>query len=395
MSRLTLEHDDQTPEENWEIDLSRAERFAIFRELQGDQHLERSGSFEETEPSGDGPRKYFDFSEHGTDGKIYGIDVSHHKKRIDWQRVAQAGARFAYCKSTQGMTVTDSRFAYNIENATRNGIPAGAYHFLSSISPAPEQADHFISVFGPWHRQNSLPPVLDLEWDYNSQNYDRWKNMSASQIVDMCLTWLQKVQAGFGQVPLIYTNKYWWDDLLKAEGNRLQSYPIWMSRYGRFSDPEPPMMSGDFNWMIWQFTEHGTIDGVSMRGKVDINWCKPEFLTTQPAPPEPSCNLSRFKQNHDPLSEEELKSLFVGLRSTLGRFNEEQVEFLNVLVETASPADLRSFLSGSHDPPLDDEENDAFLAKAGQLFGTSDAELDVLKSLAEVAQPAAVRSCIL
>ncbi|MCI5125707.1 MAG: hypothetical protein D3925_14840, partial [Candidatus Electrothrix sp. AR5] len=338
------------------------------------------------------PQLNFDFSRDTNDGKIYGIDVSHHNGQINWSKVAKAGVRFAYIKATQGTTFVDRLFSYNIQNSTAHQIPSGAYHFLSSSSEASTQTENFIKIYSDRHGDDSLPPVLDLEWDYDRSGYDRWKNKTSSEIVEMCLPWLEKVESEFGMRPLIYTNKFWWEEILGREGDHLQGYAIWMSRYGRFQEPSPPLMDR-FNWLIWQFTEKGAVDGVP--GTVDVNWCKPEFLSRGNPAPDSSCNLDDFKKNNATLSEEEMRSLYTSLRSAFGRFNQEQVDFLNVLIETSAPADLRSFIHGSYDPKLDTAETANFFSKAETLFGNSSSEVYTLKTLLELARPSAVRRCIL
>ena len=38
-----------------------------------------------------------------------------------------------------------------------------------------------------------LPPVVDVEWDYTTENVDRWAQKSPAQIVAMVDTWLRTV----------------------------------------------------------------------------------------------------------------------------------------------------------------------------------------------------------
>ena len=71
------------------------------------------------------------------------------------------------------------------------------------------------------------------------------------------------------------------------------------------------------------------------------------------------------------------------------------MDFLNVLIETSAPADIRSFLRGSYDPKLDAAEEAGFFSGADTLFGDSSSEINTLKILLEFAQPSAVRRCIL
>ena len=227
------------------------------------------------DPALEAAKKYFQFPDDIDDQKIYGIDVSHHKGAIDWHKVKKAGAQFSYAKATEGRTYVDSRFVANHQGARAAGLPVGAYHFLSHGTLPKDQAANFISNYKPVRMSDDLPPVLDLEWDKRpGTNYDRWNGQSSKQIVEKCLTWLDIVEREFGVQPLIYTNKNWWENMLGDEGRRLASYKIWMSRYGKFNLPAPPMPDG-LSWAIWQFTEHGRIPGID--GRVDANFLAPNF----------------------------------------------------------------------------------------------------------------------
>ncbi len=249
--------------EDEQVDFSRNELYRIFVFEKG------------LVPVGRRPKKKFIFPGDADDGKVYGIDVSHHKGVIDWARVAAAGAKFSYTKATQGRSFVDKRLADNMTGARSNGIPTGAYHFLSSNYDIEEQVQNFIRTYDKVRRADDLPPVLDLEWDLDFRTKtDRWAAKSARQIVAMSLYWLAQIESKYGVKPIIYTNKYWWEARLGAEGRRLARYRIWMSRYGRFNDAAPPMPTG-LDWALWQFTEHGQIPGI--RDRVDVNFIAPDF----------------------------------------------------------------------------------------------------------------------
>lgn len=229
----------------------------------------------EERPSIEAPQKFFEFPDDANDGKTYGIDVSHHKGTINWKKVTLAGTQFSYAKATEGRTYQDNRFEENHKGARAEDLPVGAYHFLSHGTLPKDQANNFINTYKPFYKTNDLPPVLDLEWDYKpGTNHDRWEGQSGELIVNKCLEWLAIIEEEFSKSPLIYTNKNWWETRLGNEGTRLSNYKIWMSRYGKFNQPSPPMPSG-LKWAIWQFTEHGKIPGVT--GHVDVNFTAPDF----------------------------------------------------------------------------------------------------------------------
>ena len=73
---------------------------------------------------------------------VYGIDISHHQKEIDWSKVRTYEGhpiQFVYMKATEGTTIQDPKYAYNLEEARKNGFPVGAYHYFVTTTP-PEEA---------------------------------------------------------------------------------------------------------------------------------------------------------------------------------------------------------------------------------------------------------------
>ena len=62
---------------------------------------------------------------------IRGIDVSHHQQIINWETVKQSNITFAFIKATEGDDFKDRMFETNWEEAIKNNIIPGAYHFYS------------------------------------------------------------------------------------------------------------------------------------------------------------------------------------------------------------------------------------------------------------------------
>ena len=367
--------------------MSRAQLYEIFVLGQG-----------ASDHSIEAPQKYFDFEKDADDGKTYGIDVSHHKGNIDWARVKDAGAEFSYAKATEGKTFTDPRFVANHRGARNVGLPVGAYHFMSHGTEPADQAANFIGVYKPERQTDDMPPVLDLEWDKKpGTNYDRWTGQTPQRIVDKCIAWLNIVEADFGVKPLIYTNKYWWEKMLGDEGKRLASYKIWMSRYGKFDLPAPPMPEG-LKWAIWQFTEHGRIAGID--GRVDVDFLAPDFKIepSDTTPTPPSCDVPDAPKAQSALTDSELRRVFDLVRVHFGSFSDDQVRFLNVLINTTSPGILRALITGKTETELSETERHGVFRQAQDLFGgttLNEQQVDLLSVLTNAASAEAVRNCIL
>ena len=91
-----------------------------------------------------------------------GIDVSKWQGRIDWPLVKSDGVQFAMIRSSFGWNEgnTDLLFETNYENATKVGIPVGAYHYSYARTPAEaiKEADFCYSVI----KGKTIPPKADI-----------------------------------------------------------------------------------------------------------------------------------------------------------------------------------------------------------------------------------------
>ncbi|MEM9139280.1 MAG: GH25 family lysozyme, partial [Pseudomonadota bacterium] len=177
-------------------------------------------------------------------GTSFGIDVSHHNGKIDWAQTKGIEIGYVYIKASQGTTNTDQRFAANWSGATDAGHKLGAYHFLSSLSPAEDQAAHFLSVYSD-RSDSDLPPVLDVEWDLSApaadgHRSDRWASQSSDQIAASIKSWVEAVAQATGKTPLIYTNTDWWNQRVGSAGTDLgKTYPMWIASYSTDSATAP------------------------------------------------------------------------------------------------------------------------------------------------------------
>lgn len=184
-------------------------------------------------------------------GGTQGIDVSHYQGTVDWTAVRQAGCSFAFIKATDGLTVVDPMFQQNWTQAQQAGLLRGAYHFFRANDDPTAQANFFCSTVGS---PGELPPVLDVE--INS-------GVSNSQVISGVQIWLQVVESWAGCKPILYTSPGFWDGLGTSS---FGAYPLWVAEYG-VSTPKIP--SGWESWTFWQYSQSGTIAGIS--GNVDLD----------------------------------------------------------------------------------------------------------------------------
>jgi lysozyme len=181
-----------------------------------------------------------------------GIDVSHFQGTVSWQQVQQAGVVFAIAKATDGLTYTDPDFATNWAAIKEAGLLRGAYHFYEPADDAAQQAEFFLSVVQL--ESGDLPPVLDVE-TAPAVGEDLWQGVQ---------TWLEQVETATGVQPILYMSPGFADEY--AAPSSLAAYPLWIADY---EVAQPTLPTGWTTWLLWQYSESGTMAGVI--GAVDLD----------------------------------------------------------------------------------------------------------------------------
>jgi len=189
--------------------------------------------------------------------EIKGIDVSHWQGDINWNSVASAGYKFAFCKATQGVGYTDPKFTTNMNNGKSAGLLIGAYHFATpftnGVNDACDEADYFIQVAGNYLKSGWLRPVLDLE--------QKPSDVSWSTLSTWADTWMTRVKSKTSVEPILYVNSYYANNL----DSSLTKYHLWIAHYG-VSSPNTGKWS---SWDFWQYSSEGSVPGIS--GNVDLD----------------------------------------------------------------------------------------------------------------------------
>lgn len=184
---------------------------------------------------------------------IYGIDVSHYQKDIEWVKVRENEITFAFVKATEGISLRDKKFEQNWAGAAEAGIIRGAYHFYLPYLDPEKQARNFTSLVQL--QSGDLPPVLDVEVR-GRKPIDKFRR-------DLKV-WLDHVENAYGTKPIIYTGYYFYKDYLQGH---FDSYPLWIAHY------DVPKLnlerSNTRKLAFWQHTDKGFIGGID--ATVDCN----------------------------------------------------------------------------------------------------------------------------
>ncbi|PKR81087.1 glycosyl hydrolase [Brumimicrobium salinarum] len=190
----------------------------------------------------------------------FGIDVSHHQGKIDWEALLQEDIQpqiqFIYAKATEGRDHLDSQWEYNRQKLIKLKAKHGAYHFFRPKTDSREQAIFFLKHYNPL--PTDLAPVLDVELEGSSDE----------QLIKDVYTFLKTVEQETGKRPIIYTSYHFYQTKFK---NEFQDYKFWIAAYSL-----PFILPKDKRILYWQFTDQAQLphhEGI----KIDLNVGRVQF----------------------------------------------------------------------------------------------------------------------
>jgi lysozyme len=207
---------------------------------------------------------------------IPGLDVSHFQNIIDWKRVVASGRVYAFIKASEGAHTPDQLFTQNRIAAHANGAIVGAYHLFHPTVDVDAQVQLFITQIVSL-APTELPPVLDLELPGD------WAAIPIDQRAPLVLRWLTKVEALVGIKPIIYASTNFISTIL-ASPAALGAYRLWLANY----TTHPTVPAPWTDWTFWQFSDAGTIDGITTPVDLDLfNGTRESFNQLLVPPPAP------------------------------------------------------------------------------------------------------------
>jgi len=213
-----------------------------------------------------------------TEEITFGIDVAKYQGTIDWDAVGASGIdfvmiRLGYRAMADGMIVEDSNARYNLQEASRVGIPIGAYFFSTAVSEeeAAEEAAWAATLVSQY--PITYPIVYDCE-GYNEPD-SRQYHLNKKQRTGIALAFLETIEK-LGYEGMFYASK---NEMHKEAGwevSRIEDdYKIWVAQYPKnYTEGMKSTYIGQHR--IWQYTSSGTVNGIS--GRVDMNICYQDFI---------------------------------------------------------------------------------------------------------------------
>lgn len=184
-----------------------------------------------------------------------GIDVSIWQGEIDYEKVKNSGVEVVYIRSSEGNSFVDPYYLRNYNNAKRNNLKVGFYHYLTAttVEDALNQADFFVSLIG------------GLESDCRlAMDFEQFDGLSIEEINEISLAFLERVEERSGKEVVIYSDSYNAIDTFDEE--LAERYPIWVAEY----DVEQPEDNGKWDtWIGFQYSDVGEIEGINARVDLD------------------------------------------------------------------------------------------------------------------------------
>jgi lysozyme len=184
---------------------------------------------------------------------VEGIDVSVYQGTIDWTQVKAGGIDFAYIRVGDGLPPVDSKFTHNWAAARTAGVLRGAYQFFREDEDPIAQADLLLDTMGPLD-DDDLPAAIDVETT---------DGQSAATMVAHVKAWMDRVEAGSGKKPIIYTGRPFWDDNA-GSSTAVSDHTLWIPNWGVTC---PSISVAWARWGFWQYSSTGRISGIT--GDVD------------------------------------------------------------------------------------------------------------------------------
>lgn len=199
-----------------------------------------------------------------------GIDVSEHNGEIDWEKVKEtqdfAFIRVGYRGYGNGEIYEDKYAADNLKNANKAKIPVGVYFYTQAVTTeeAEDEADFVYDIIKKYNID--LPVMIDFEYPIDSDGNavgrlvesDNDLNTNA-EIINSFVEKLEKkgYTAGVYASSSVLHNKISMKKLKK-------SAVAWVADYN-------DKVTYDVDYTIWQYSETGSVDGVSSK-YVDLNY---------------------------------------------------------------------------------------------------------------------------
>ncbi len=209
-----------------------------------------------------------------------GIDVSSFQgDSIDWSAVYNSGIEWAIIRAgstkyENAVYSMDSCFKKNIEQARKAGLKIGAYIYTSAVTEKEIRTninDLFETLDGI---ELDFPVYLDVE------ESSRQTAIGKSALTDVILYGCELIRNA-GYKAGIYSNQDWLTNNLDVDEIRSQNVEIWKAAW---VEDEPLYHDLSKECVIWQYSDKGSVAGISEPVDLDLKYISDETDYTESDP---------------------------------------------------------------------------------------------------------------
>jgi lysozyme len=130
----------------------------------------------------------------------------------------------------------------------------GVYQFFRASEDPVDQANLLVNQIGTLE-PGDLSPIADIEL---------LDGESGATLIAHLATWVDRIQALTGRVPIVYASPDFWEAL--PDTGQFSSLGAWVADWG----PSCPDTSTPWtSWQFWQYADDGTVPGI--QGPVDLD----------------------------------------------------------------------------------------------------------------------------
>lgn len=191
-------------------------------------------------------------------GAYKGVDVSEWQGKINWAQVKTAGVDFAILRCGYASTYSDKQWHNNVQGCLSSGMPFGVYLYSRATSPeeASKEADFVISQLKSEYLTGAdlaFPVYFDMEDS----------KMVGKNYAAIAQAFFDKLTAA-GYPVGTYANLSWWNTRLTSPV--FDKYSKWVAAYNAsIGLTYAPMSNFSEGNGVWQFSDYGSIPGISGR----------------------------------------------------------------------------------------------------------------------------------
>ncbi|RYL95175.1 hypothetical protein EWI07_03925 [Sporolactobacillus sp. THM7-4] len=198
-----------------------------------------------------------------------GVDVSHHKGTVDFNKVKKAGNSFVILKASEGKTVIDDHFVANVSSARKARLQVHAYHFFHARNQkdARLEAQNFVRMLRSAGANNTNFGHVFVDVEPRAGSTVLFSHISRRAMADNINAFLDEMKSnGFSKLG-IYSNQLFYRNNIDTSRLR-KGLLVWIARYRGMNTCQGT--GTPYKVDIWQFTSNGTVNGITGPADVDV-----------------------------------------------------------------------------------------------------------------------------